>query len=271
MLLITRYDRPLDPENEVPTLDQDEDASNDVQLSRGRPACRMVVHDSDSDSYNPDAGSDHSEIEKAPAQGSAQGNEYGDGDELEYFDEPEPHLLHAPVEDDDVDRAIEYFEAPGIDYSGPADVADTGLTATSDAERSVDGGDGTPPQVPVAAGLPASSSAQLPATTSAQTSAPTALGHIHQTANNNVLPPRRAANKRKVVELDSSTCVCGEAVTESERNDGSSAIKCSSKAGCEAVWYHSDCVDIEAGRKGWVCGNASRAAARSVDVKRGIV
>ncbi|KAJ6540484.1 hypothetical protein B0H19DRAFT_959877, partial [Mycena capillaripes] len=48
------------------------------------------------------------------------------------------------------------------------------------------------------------------------------------------------------------TCDCGGSVTAEEQQDATSTIQCS-KTGCESVWYHLICVELDARKQGWLC------------------
>ncbi|KAJ7679603.1 hypothetical protein B0H17DRAFT_909907, partial [Mycena rosella] len=48
------------------------------------------------------------------------------------------------------------------------------------------------------------------------------------------------------------TCGWGAEVTEKEQENPVLTIQCS-KAGCESIWYHRECVEVEGGNRAWVC------------------
>ncbi|KAJ7635427.1 hypothetical protein B0H17DRAFT_1217291 [Mycena rosella] len=196
-----------------------------------RRAQRTIIHDSDSDgSADSDADPTAANESDAPAPPA----EYeSDGYELEYFDEPPISHSLRPLTDDEVDREIEHFAAPGMDYAPSPPGLDF---VESDAAASI-----CAPEFPavqdVSAALTTPQNVTVPVT--------------ERPADDIVASRLRSGkNKRKVKEME-FTCVCDDTVTAAQKADGS-AIECS-KAGCETIWYHLECVGQEASRKGWVC------------------
>ncbi|KAJ6577548.1 hypothetical protein B0H19DRAFT_1062149 [Mycena capillaripes] len=127
----------------------------------------------------------------------------------------------------DIDRQIEHFEAPGIDYVPAAATSSLGMAA------------------PV----------NLPQAVLTQTTVP-ALTVDSDTADAPTSRSRRNPDnkKRKIVDVDKSTCICGEMVTEDHKAN-SAAIECAN-TGCEIIWYHKECVKLD-GRKRWICASCA--------------
>ncbi|KAJ7919414.1 hypothetical protein B0H13DRAFT_1868504 [Mycena leptocephala] len=55
-----------------------------------------------------------------------------------------------------------------------------------------------------------------------------------------------------------AACDCGEPVTEAQRTDSESAVRCT-KMGCETEWYHRECFEVEQFGKSWMCPSCSSA------------
>ncbi|KAJ7675202.1 hypothetical protein B0H17DRAFT_1140403 [Mycena rosella] len=196
-----------------------------------RRAQRTIIHDSDSDgSADSDADPTAANESDAPAPPA----EYeSDGYELEYFDEPPISHSLRPLTDDEVDREIEHFAAPGMDYAPSPPGLDF---VESDAAASI-----------CAPEFPAVQDVSAALTTPQNVTVPVTERPADEIVASRL---RSGKNKRKVKEME-FTCVCDDTVTAAQKADGS-AIECS-KAGCETIWYHLECVGQEASRKGWVC------------------
>ncbi|KAJ6483510.1 hypothetical protein C8R47DRAFT_1132450 [Mycena vitilis] len=237
---------PSPPQDESTGSNEEDDGVNydDAAPPRGRRA-RPVRVDSGSES-----GSDH---------GAAQGPTSPDSDddyELEYAEDPihvpipaSTHLL-PPLIEDDIDRAIEHYVLPVIDYTGHSGTA-VATTSGSDAHNTDTETSSLNPNPPGNTPLP------TPSTVSPMPipQAPTLVqNNAAQTATGR---PQR--NKRKVADRENGdedplkSCDCGLIVAGVDATDPLLTIRCNNGA-CQTIWYHSECVGNPAQRKNWVCG-----------------
>ncbi|KZV81561.1 hypothetical protein EXIGLDRAFT_844497 [Exidia glandulosa HHB12029] len=71
-----------------------------------------------------------------------------------------------------------------------------------------------------------------------------------------VAPSRPGGRSRKAREYadDLGVCVCGVAVTETERAGSDAVIQCKEKQ-CETKWYHLACAKQDYARKAWTCAS----------------
>ncbi|KAJ7153390.1 hypothetical protein C8R46DRAFT_1197422 [Mycena filopes] len=139
--------------------------------------------------------------------------------------------------DDDVDREIQHFSAPGIDYAGKDE---SGNISRGSVNGSVD-----IPASKLDQDLTTSAPVENPTHTSLLLAAP--LATVPATSAGSNQPTKRT---RKTLEVADKTCDCGLVVSSSEKSNPQCAIECG-KAGCESGWYHLECIGLEETVKGW--------------------
>ncbi|SJL18192.1 uncharacterized protein ARMOST_21770 [Armillaria ostoyae] len=76
------------------------------------------------------------------------------------------------------------------------------------------------------------------------------------------LPLRRSGRvKRRVIEVeDLRQCYCGSAITEDNRSQ-SDTVSCSNR-GCETVWFHLECLQVDYVPVGWRCNACTKKRGR---------
>ncbi|KAJ7646422.1 hypothetical protein DFH06DRAFT_1332786 [Mycena polygramma] len=182
-----------------------------------------------------------SDSESGPDHGAAQGPSSPDSDddyELEYAGDPihvpipaSTYLL-PPLVEDDVDRAIEHYVLPAIDYTGQSGTA-VATTSGSDAHTDMEMSSlNTNPPVSAPQPIASTVSPILPTP-----QAPILVqNNVTQTATGR---PQR--NKRKVADHDNGdedplkSCDCGLIIAGVDATDPLLTIRCNNGA-CQTIW-----------------------------------
>ncbi|KAJ7176389.1 hypothetical protein C8R43DRAFT_943175 [Mycena crocata] len=152
-----------------------------------------------------DAGTTNHESIPKSTQGYGSEDDY----KLKYMDEWEPLPPLGSVEHDDVDRKIERFEAPGIDFTTP-DRVQTDDTHPAPATRF--------PFQPSA--IVISTPAPAIATGAQVATQPSAVGNV---------------------QVSTTGTSWTHGVPEAERGDHFLTVQCAQQ-GCKTIWFHADCV-----------------------------
>ncbi|KAJ7485959.1 hypothetical protein FB451DRAFT_1128215 [Mycena latifolia] len=221
---------------EDPRSISDDEATDEEFITRGRRRARRFLADSDSESTGEHNANDPTDEARVKLE------RFEDSEEPDYLGAPEINYSLPAVADDDVDREIDFFAAPGMDFAcrlnGPRESTPTppiSASGTTDTSAMV---------TPFPAAGPSAATLPLPP------ALPTVPVQAAQPAQTHSSRPQR--NKRKKLEGDAiNCCYCGSVVSDEEKNDTGSTIQCI-KAEC-GTWYHTEHVEISGGRNSWVC------------------
>ncbi|KAJ7495374.1 hypothetical protein FB451DRAFT_1213959 [Mycena latifolia] len=222
---------------EDPRSISDDEASDEEFITRGRRRARRFLADSDSESTG-----EHNANDAPTDEARVKLERFEDSEEPDYLGAPEINYSLPAVADDDVDREIDFYAAPGMDFAGrlngPRESTPTppiSASGTTDTSAMV---------APFPAAGPSAATLPLPP------ALPTVPVQAAQPAQTHSSRPQR--NKRKKLDGDAiNCCYCGSVVSDEEKNDTGSTIQCI-KAEC-GTWYHTEHVEISCGRNSWVC------------------